>query len=1290
MEKIQDIRSFAGGKMNLDADERYLKETEYREAWNSIVSVSENSGIGCLVNIKGNTSVFDLAINSDFTLPPGSFKCNMVVHDAQNSCIIYNLVDTVGTNHGIFRMFTANRKLEWVAKAQSIFNFHADYPVSGDVTDNLLYFTDKYESLSTPFSDQNPPRALSIIRACGYTNPYSNTKTYYNGMIVGYLGKCYKYINITQASGHLPTDVNYWLLVDAGIYLSITKNVLDRIKHPPYRPVGQSKFISVSYDSDYDYRANFIRGKLYQFTYRNVYFDKTKSVWSDFSDVPLPIQAESTTGAYLDDVCIENTINVWVWTGEHEVEKIDVAFRIGNESENWRLFYTIDKFDIDGTQLYADNIFALIQFRGDVEGMAVDKGEMSVPYHDVPQVSKINTFIDKNRLVDANFKRGFDQVKIDMTLSYGFDQLPMEPYTATFSFPKYWTEEIDVGGGRHSWFCWYKYDFSAVYRDKTQLGINMHDCGDVLRHLAVYATDGETYADFIARVANILIQMPNNPEADPKELTNYRYHNFYGEVSGNELKIRIKQNLHSTHNPPSNIPLDVTLPAGLTDITSTKTQCVKTGAWHYFGIQYYDDAGRQFPFQISDESKIYVPYATQAPSYNFLNGTVNNYAFLYWTLDSLPPQGAYYYQLFYGGTSIDTYTDFVMLASQPEVSPQSGTRYNISLVYPQTTTEYTATTGTQPYIAVRFNDAIASFNKAYPNSSVKEWTWQKGDRIRFIAYSYGGTDQRYMSMELDKEITGVTYLSGDDAYKHDSSDNTDFIVDADGNKMYDTGKSVFMVEQFDISLIPMTAYVLMEVYRPAKTSAKDKLYYAISDKMHIINPNTVTASHGAGFGTLSWGSFPQEQLVVVNPLTNVPTSMRAATGYIFGGDSYFKQRFDYNDPGLGLMFCESLQWSDYYESNAYNQGRVAVLNPNGRRSDYPTSYSWGGTYNPNSNINNITNVNGSDTVDLKQAFGEIDFVKQIGYTLKVFQKNKLTSIYIGRSGIKQANIEGEDVMGVTADIFGATIVHDEDYGTIFPLGVSYSNKALYFYDIYFGRILRNSTNGTECISDYGVRDTIYQLSKKLLLSGVNNVSVFSAYDGVNDIVFFSFIDSVTPANNCTIGFHEPTNSWIGFYSFIPDLLSSFEQSCTSFKDGKLWLHNDGTRMNFYGVQYSQSVKVVSNKEPLKIKNFKSIAVSSNKKWNCGIVGDLNIVQNDAYPRGQQSLIMDGSFVSQEGKFRASMGRNMLTTSSVPSNDDYINGNEMRGEAMEVTLRNASTDETKLFTVEVDSIYSFRG
>ena len=130
MEKIQDIRSFAGGKMNLDADERYLKETEYREAWNSVVSVSENSGIGCLVNIKGTTSVFDLAINSDFTLPAGSFKCNMVVHDSQNSCIIYNLVDTVGTNHGIFRMFTGNRKLEWVLKSQSILNFHEDYLLS--------------------------------------------------------------------------------------------------------------------------------------------------------------------------------------------------------------------------------------------------------------------------------------------------------------------------------------------------------------------------------------------------------------------------------------------------------------------------------------------------------------------------------------------------------------------------------------------------------------------------------------------------------------------------------------------------------------------------------------------------------------------------------------------------------------------------------------------------------------------------------------------------------------------------------------------------------------------------------------------------------------------------------------------------------------------------------------------------------------------------------------------------------------------------------------------------------
>ena len=60
---------------------------------------------------------------------------------------------------------------------------------------------------------------------------------------------------------------------------------------------------------------------------------------------------------------------------------------------------------------------------------------------------------------------------------------------------------------------------------------------------------------------------------------------------------------------------------------------------------------------------------------------------------------------------------------------------------------------------------------------------------------------------------------------------------------------------------------------------------------------------------------------------------------------------------------------------------------------------------------------------------------------------------------------------------------------------------------------------------------------------------------------------------------------------------------------------------------------------------------------------------------------------EEGKYNASFGKNMTTTSNTPTVADLNNGAELRGQAVSANLQNSSTDEVRLFSVEVTSIHS---
>ena len=82
--------NFLRGKMNKDLDERIVPNGEYRDAMNVQVSTSDDSDVGTIQNILGNSLVVDFN-NSDIPIRPSNSPGRVLgyVSDEKNDCIYY-------------------------------------------------------------------------------------------------------------------------------------------------------------------------------------------------------------------------------------------------------------------------------------------------------------------------------------------------------------------------------------------------------------------------------------------------------------------------------------------------------------------------------------------------------------------------------------------------------------------------------------------------------------------------------------------------------------------------------------------------------------------------------------------------------------------------------------------------------------------------------------------------------------------------------------------------------------------------------------------------------------------------------------------------------------------------------------------------------------------------------------------------------------------------------------------------------------------------------------------------
>jgi len=153
-----ESKVFAGGGLNQDVDNNFLKPNEWKDALNIRITDRLNNTDNIISNIKGNTSV-------SYTLPAGTNKC-IGEYANEKAGKYYSFIWNSNSDHSITEYDPTLNTITKVLQA-SYLNFQEYELINGVgiVDDRLLYWTDGF----------NPPRGIMVDIAKADPTYYTNS-----------------------------------------------------------------------------------------------------------------------------------------------------------------------------------------------------------------------------------------------------------------------------------------------------------------------------------------------------------------------------------------------------------------------------------------------------------------------------------------------------------------------------------------------------------------------------------------------------------------------------------------------------------------------------------------------------------------------------------------------------------------------------------------------------------------------------------------------------------------------------------------------------------------------------------------------------------------------------------------------------------------------------------------------------------------------------------------------------------------------------------------------------------
>ncbi len=515
-----------------------------------------------------------------------------------------------------------------------------------------------------------------------------------------------------------PRKVNLKTMFSGGYGANFDEQVLDVIKYP------YVKSPKCSYDNDFSYKRNMLRGKLFQFAIRYVYDDYEKSCWSPISKVPLPVSEETIFGMWLFDITHNNCINIEFDTGHHIVKRIEIAAREGNTGD-WFLIDRVDKYNSNGDILINSNILYTYKFYNNKQIEALDQTDNARLFDYVPQIAGTQAVIEKNMLTYGDITEGYDNVdvKVDLFVTTTLEE------TGT-AIQKH-VDRIDPDPPALSGAILYPRD--SILFSSFELMI-----GTVITINIVNSAQGVNYSvvetwlpqDTVTTFFNRIIVKINALEYYSGSGTYYSATYSLTGGGGVLLVINLYQFSPSV--------------AQTTNVTISFNNLKKYKSWLpgtlEFGLIYYDRGNRSGAVNVGTGSVVTVkdfgevmPPQTVITTKEFVNRIT-------WWISNKPPIWATHYQ--WACFRRDSWTKFIEVPI-----------YSIAL--------------NNGFLDLNVSSTVSLIYAANKKSILSTYVWQKGDRIRFIkkpsTVNVGvGTinEYDYIQTVLDFEINGQDATTG--------------------------------------------------------------------------------------------------------------------------------------------------------------------------------------------------------------------------------------------------------------------------------------------------------------------------------------------------------------------------------------------------------------------------------------------------------------------------------------------------------------------------------------------------
>jgi len=1039
-------------------------------------------------------------------------------------------------------------------------------------------------------------------------------------------------------------------------YPYIDDSVIDAINYPP------TSECATVLTTDYLVKSNNLKRRYYQFRYRWIYDDYGESVCSPICKSVLAKDGYTYDGSDIFDYVIYNAIDISVKTGSCSVSFIEVMHREGI-SGDWVLSKVIDKHELS---ILDDSVYTY-RFYGNSVVSAVDQKNINRPFDYLPIQTNSQELIDGKYLAYGGCVEGFDNVPVSCVMGSIKDILPIG--VVGLQFFQLQSSNYDVVDGDVT------YSVSVLFNDPGIISVLTNDYMMVVEISLFIKYPGETaYTNPVSRSRSYQVNTATNANSVQsfhdylKGYINSDFSDF--SVACDELP----PNLISPNPPfplvPDGAELAITpligesVSQGVAKIESRVYfhaieegasisevyGGAKSGCLHRFGLVYSDDAGRLSTVQTNETCEIYIKSTYEVAAGEVSTQSNNFRNIITWGIFHDPPAWATKYHWAYAGRSgVGAFRQYIIGGALGEkavynIPNDSSSSYiNLSLLNELTFK------GTFDSDTGEMTDGSLSVEFPISTSLLHPYIFSPGDRVRFITAPY---------VNRPGNGGGGFYPLGKRINDYIDVEIIGYAQDTDGD---DT--NTIRVSRIFVDSNTMNRGSLVEIYSVNKNYSNE-VYYEIGETYNI------DLTSGVGVHSVQSGSFGAVD--VAHILRPMP--------YRLSPD---------DSPGHRRFWVESDMYSDFFDSPVFTNGRVNLYDITAK-SKFSNVIRRSNPYFAETKTNGLGSFEYDKYLPIDASHGDIRSLSQIGYTLKIVQDRKVTSVYIGKNGLRQAGADGAQVVVATDNVFNTTNPSELPYGSSDPESIVVRERQMFFFDRNSKCIVRDSANGPEDISSlWKISSLVRSIADDIatnggsVVAGVNNKYgevVFTFTPTTGDPVTILLSQKYGNAK-CLLDYADETGLSPSGYINAGDYFYSF-------LSGRIWKHDvNPTRGSFFGVNNNMEISFVSNVSPQTVKLYDSIVQNSNKKFTSEEYEDIQIVASENQPLGMVSKLTAYQYKSEEGVWYAPLLRNAVTSSPKPNIMDLINGDPLRGQFMQMTIRNSDTTEVILHSIIINCTHS---